>query len=124
MRRRLLLLCFLVLTWFQLAVAGLPMAAVHTVAATHDTFTAQAVSEQACCGFSAARATTGTAQPTACDPSGCCAVCGSCEVCHQAAISVSHTLLAVVGPLPNAFPRPATSYNSADRFPSLKPTIR
>ena len=122
--RRLLVLFLLTLTAFQLAFAGMPVAAAAVPAGSvMATANAEARAADHCVSHSNAA---DPAQDSPCNTPQDCSVCGVCQSCQwgqQAALSDGH---AGAVPVPSArwvFPRDNASYLSAECAPSFKPPI-
>lgn len=119
--RRIFVLLFFTLTAFQLAFAGMPVAASAVQADSH---WASSEGELRAADHQLSHHNVTDSVPEApCDTLQVCTVCGACQLCHQAAQPDAQVLAMaprVAGP---AFPPTVTRYLSAEHAPSLKPPI-
>lgn len=119
---RLFILLLLVLTFFQLALAGLPMTVIPTMTTAQVDFNGHVEDRPGRC-LTETEAS-GPGQAAASDLSQCCVLCSICQLCHEAAILDGQSLWGTIGPLPYSFLPLVNNYASTDHTPSLKPPIR
>lgn len=119
--RRFLVLLLLTLTAFQLAFAGLPVAAAAVQLDSHCVTSGEAgqTTVKKTSHGSAADQVAGSQ----CDTPQDCTVCGTCQLCHQAAHPDAKALARAPQSAELVFPPTTTRYLSAEHAPSLKPPI-